>query len=257
MILRTRVAGILLAVLLVAGVSLGSDGSDSTQKRDVSPSVSLKSAAVVPKAVQAVPAGSVVRPKKIRKTGHTLDLAIDGEGYFQLMPANDSQNQEIYYTRCGRFQLDNQGHIVLHAAKRDWILTPSLQVRHESALIEITNDGLVGVTDINDLEKPGDHQEMVGNIQLICFPAETILPPCGDGIYRVNRKAAREAGIGSPGVEGRGALRQGCLEESNLDPQEKPDGRQKLQHRAKAIEEPARLLQPAVKPPAAIRDSGQ
>jgi flagellar basal-body rod protein FlgG len=257
MILRTRVAGILLAVLLVAGVSLGSDGSDSTQKRDASPSVTPKSAAVVAKAVQAVPPRPVARPTKIRKTGRALDLAIDGEGYFQLMRADDPQDLGMYVTRRGRFQLDNQGHIVLHAAKRDWILTPSLQVQHESALIEITNDGLVGVTDINDLEKPGDHQEMVGNIQLICFPAETILPPCGDGIYRVNRKAAREAGIGSPGVEGRGALRQGCLEESNLDPQEKPDGRQKLQHRAKAIEEPARLLHPAVKPSAAIRDSGQ
>jgi flagellar basal body rod protein FlgG len=254
---RTRVVGIMAASLLATRAALGSDGSDSTQKRDASPSVTPKSAAVVAKAVQAVPPRPIARPTKIRKTGRALDLAIDGEGYFQLMRADDPQDLGMYVTRRGRFQLDNQGHIVLHAAKRDWILTPSLQVRHESALIEITNDGLVGVTDINDLEKPGDHQEMVGNIQLICFPAETILPPCGDGIYRVNRKAAREAGIGSPGVEGRGALRQGCLEESNLDPQEKPDGRQKLQHRAKAIEEPARLLHPAVKPSAAIRDSGQ
>jgi flagellar basal-body rod protein FlgG len=254
---RTRVVGIMVASLLPATVALGSDGVDSTKKSGAAPSATRTSHAAVPRAGQAVPPRPVVRPKTIRKTGRALDLAIDGEGYFQLSPANDSQIREMYVTRCGRFQLDNQGHIVLHAAKRDWILTPSLQVQHESALIEITNDGLVGVTDINDLEKPGDHQEMVGNIQLICFPAETILPPCGDGIYRVNRKAAREAGIGSPGVEGRGALRQGCLEESNLDPQEKPDGRQKLQHRAKAIEEPARLLHPAVKPSAAIRDSGQ
>lgn len=203
---RTRVVGILLASLLVAGVSLGSDGSDSTQKREASPPVSRNSAAVVSEAVLAVPPRPVVRPTKIRKTGRALDLAIDGEGYFQLTPANDRQNRGMYVTRRGRFELDNQGRIVLHAAKRDWILTPGLQVQHESALIEITNDGLVGVTDINDLEKPGDNREMIGTIMLICFPAETTLPPCGDGIYRVNREAAREAVIGSPGFEGRGAL---------------------------------------------------
>src|SRR5580704_15345451 len=117
MILRTRVAGILLAVLLVAGVSLGSDGVDSTQKRDASPSVTPKSAAVVAKAVQAVPPRPVARPTKIRKTGRALDLAIDGEGYFQLMRADDPQDLGMYVTRRGRFQLDNQGHIVLHAAK--------------------------------------------------------------------------------------------------------------------------------------------
>jgi flagellar basal body rod protein FlgG len=245
MTLRTRVAGIMLAVLLVAGVSSGSDGVDSKQKRDASPSVSLKSAAVVPKAAQAVPAGSVVRPKKIRKTGHTLDLAIDGEGYFQLMPANDSQNQEIYYTRCGRFQLDNQGHIVLHAGKRDWILTPSIQVIEEWVQIEITNDGLVWVTDVNDLEKPDDRRVNVGSIQLACFPDVHALTPCGDGIYLVNRKGGRyECWIGNPGIEGRGELRQGCLEESTLDPQEKLDERQKLQRRTKAIEEAPRQLHP-------------
>ncbi len=159
----------------------------------------------------------------------------------------------MYVTRRGRFQLDNQGHLVLHAVKRDWILTPSLQVRHESALVEITNDGQVWVTDVSDLEKPDDNREMVGTIMLVWFPAETTLPPCGDGIYRVNRKAAREAWIGSPGIEGRGQLRQSCLEESNLDPQEKPDERQKPQHRTKTIEKGRAST---TVPAAAIGDSG-
>ncbi len=201
---RTRVVGIMLAVLLVR-VALGSDGVDSTKKSGAAPSATRTSPAAVPRAGQAGPHAPVVRLRKIRKTGHALDLAIDGEGYFQLMRADDPKDLGIYVTRRGRFVLDNQGRIVLHAGKRVWLLIPSFQVRHESALIEITSDGEVWVTDVNDLEKPGDHREMIGNIQLICFPAETTLPPCGDGIYRVNRKAAREAGIGSPGVEGRGA----------------------------------------------------
>ena len=202
---RTRVVGIMVASLLAARVALGSDGVDSTKKSGAAPSAYSNIARGRLQSRTSGSARACWSAKTNPQNGPRLDLAIDGEGYFQLMRADDPQDLGMYVTRRGRFQLDNQGHIVLHAAKRDWILTPSLQVRHESALIEITNDGLVGVTDINDLEKPGDHQEMVGNIQLICFPAETILPPCGDGIYRVNRKAAREAGIGSPGVEGRGS----------------------------------------------------
>src|ERR1700733_14116448 len=111
---RTRVVGIMAASLLATRAALGSDGSDSTQKRDASPSVTPKSAAVVAKAVQAVPPRPVARPTKIRKTGRALDLAIDGEGYFQLMRADDPQDLGMYVTRRGRFQLDNQGHIVLH-----------------------------------------------------------------------------------------------------------------------------------------------
>src|ERR1700730_11914985 len=136
---RTHVVGIMLASLVATRIALGSDGSDSTKKSGAPPSASRTSPAVVPKAGQAGPHGPVIRPKTIRKTGHALDLAIDGEGYFQLTPADDRQNREMYVTRRGRFVLDDQGHVVLHAAKRDWILTPSLQVRHESALIEITN----------------------------------------------------------------------------------------------------------------------
>jgi flagellar basal body rod protein FlgG len=70
-----------------------------------------------------------VRPKQIRKTGHALDLAIQGDGYFQLMRADDPGDLGMYVTRRGRFHLDDQGHLVLSAAKRHWILTPSLQVR--------------------------------------------------------------------------------------------------------------------------------
>jgi len=250
MTLRTRVAGIMLAVLPVAGASLGSDGGDSTKKSEAA-SATRTSPAVVPKTVQSIPPRPVGRSKKILKTGHALDLAIKGDGYFQLRRADDPQDLGMYVTRRGRFELDNRGRIVLHAGKRAWLLIPWLEVRHESALIEITNEGLVWVTDVNDLTKPGDQREMIGNIQLVSFPAETNLPHCGDGIYRVNRNAAREAWFGSPGVEGRGELRQGCLEGSNVDPQEKRDERQKLQQGTKAIQEPARLLHPAAELPAA------
>ncbi len=76
------------------------------------------------------------------------------------------------------------------------------------------------MTDVNDLAKSDDHREMVGMIQLARFDAATTLTPCGDGIYRATGKGARSVSIGNPGFE-RGELRQGCLEESTFDAQEK------------------------------------
>jgi flagellar basal body rod protein FlgG len=215
-----------LASLFGARVALGSDGSGSTTPSGAAPSAARTSPEVAPPDAKAVPRKPGARPKRIRKTGRALDLAIQGDGYFQLMRADDPRDLGMYVTRLGRFHLDDQGHLVLSAAKRHWILTPSLQVNHESALIEITNDGQVWVTDVDDLTKPGDHREIIGTIMLMCFSAETTLPPCGDGIYRVSRKAAREGWIGAPGSEGRGQLRQGCLEESNVGAQERRDDSQ-------------------------------
>jgi flagellar basal body rod protein FlgG len=261
MALVARTAGIIVAIFLVAGMS--PDGSESKQTNEASPSSfqipgkpaiattseppakeqsssrshvadKTKAAAPFPQALKAAPPTRVSRSGKIRKTGHALDIAIEGEGYFQLTPADDSHTRETYVTRSGRFEVDNQNRIVLHGQKRDWILTPSLRLPVESALIEITTDGLFWVTDIKDLEKPDDNRMMIGNIQLI-VPADCSFTPCGDGVFVIRWNGKHHpAWIGTPGIEGRGELRQACLEGSNVDPREELEELQKLQRQSDA-----------------------
>jgi flagellar basal-body rod protein FlgG len=264
MTLVTRAAGIVLAILIVAGISFG---SDPTQKKEASTSASpqtpgksatattsnllanerssnrspiaggTKSAAVIRKTVQVAATTTIVRSGKIRKTGHALDIAIDGEGYFQLTPADDSDAGETYVTRYGRFEVDNQNRIVLHGQKRDWILTPSIRLPVESALIEITTDGLFWVTDIKDLEKPDDNRMMIGTIQLV-VPADCTFTPCGDGVFLIRWNGKHHtAWIGNPGIDGRGELRQGCLEESSVSRRQEFDDRRKAQDRARVFQE--------------------
>lgn len=43
-------------------------------------------------------------------TQNSLDLAISGEGFFVLSP--DASSSDVFYSRAGAFQVDNQGYIV-------------------------------------------------------------------------------------------------------------------------------------------------
>ena len=48
------------------------------------------------------------RTGSIQTTGRQLDVAIEGEGFFEL----EDVNGEICYTRCGSFYLDDAGYLV-------------------------------------------------------------------------------------------------------------------------------------------------
>ncbi|MEO5344375.1 MAG: flagellar hook-basal body complex protein, partial [Gammaproteobacteria bacterium SHHR-1] len=51
-------------------------------------------------------------------TGNSLDLAMNGEGFF----ITKSPNDEIYYTRAGQFSVDKDGYVVNHAERRVQVL---------------------------------------------------------------------------------------------------------------------------------------
>jgi flagellar basal-body rod protein FlgG len=184
-----------------------------------------------------------VRPGKIRRTDRALDVAIEGAGYFEVAPAEVAAGPELYCTRCGRFELDNQGRFVLRGMKRDWLLIPITYVPDGMTKIDITSGGLEYAT-------VDDDRTMIGELNLHSLPADCNLTPCGDSVFLVRFNCKRRSHwIGNPGIQGRGELRQGCLEESNVDPQQELDDLQRLQQHADALEQAARLLHPDAKPP--------
>src|SRR5271165_4117580 len=72
-------------------------------------------------------------------TGNPLDLAIQGQGFFQVkMP-----NGETAYTRAGMFHLDNQGNIVTADGKA---LDPAITIPAGAQNITIGSDGTVSDT---------------------------------------------------------------------------------------------------------------
>src|SRR5579885_2816667 len=91
-------------------------------------------------------------------TGNPLDLAIQGDGFFQVtLPSG-----ETAYTRSGTFHMDAQGNVVTSEGDP---MEPSITIPPGASSITIGADGTVSVT------QPGQQAaEQVGNVQLALFP---------------------------------------------------------------------------------------
>jgi len=138
-------------------------------------------------------------------TGNPLDLAIQGQGFFQVkLPSG-----EIAYTRAGTFQLDSSGNIVTADGNP---LQPAIAIPSNALTITIGTDGTVSVT------QPGQTAaQTVGSIQLALFPNPGGLNSMGNNLFLATT-ASGDPVVGTPGgTEGLGTLQQGVLEQSNVN----------------------------------------
>jgi flagellar basal-body rod protein FlgG len=137
-------------------------------------------------------------------TGNALDLGIEGGGYFQIqMP--DGRNG---YTRAGNFNLSAEGKIVTADGMP---LVPDIQIPAGAESITIGTDGtvsarLAGQTDITEL----------GKIETARFANSAGLESIGNNLL-VETPASGAPQTGAAGSDGRGAIRQGSLEGSNVN----------------------------------------
>jgi flagellar basal-body rod protein FlgG len=140
-----------------------------------------------------------------QQTGNSLDLAIQGLGYFQvLMP-----NGQTAYTRSGSFHLDSQGNVVTADGNA---LQPTLTIPADATSITVGTDGTVTVT------QPGQTQsQQIGQIQLATFPNPGGLNSIGTNLL-LPTSSSGDPIVGNPGgSEGLGTLVQGSLEQSNVN----------------------------------------
>jgi len=141
----------------------------------------------------------------LSSTGNPLDLAIQGNGFFQILLPNG----QLGYTRSGSFQPDSQGNLV--TANGD-ALQPALNIPASATNITIGSDGTVSAT------LPGQTQaQQIGVIQLARFQNPGGLNSVGNNIY-LPTTASGEATVGTPGSsDGLGTIQQGMLEQSNVN----------------------------------------
>lgn len=144
-------------------------------------------------------AGGALQP-----TRSPLDLAIDGNGFFELEDINGNR----FYTRAGRFSLDDEGYL---AATNGMRLSAGPQVPQGASDILISAEGELSA------KLDGDEQRTVlGTIELTMFATTEGLESAGDNLFRAG------AGTGGPlpmvaGEGGSGRLQQGYLEAANVD----------------------------------------
>lgn len=141
----------------------------------------------------------------LNQTGNPLDLAIQGQGFFQIqLPSG-----EIAYTRSGEFHLDQTGIIVDAQGNQ---LQPAITIPPSATNVTIGSDGTVSV------QLPGQQQaQQVGSLQLATFANPGGLSSAGNN-YFLETTASGNPIVGVPGgAEGLGTIQQGYLENSNVD----------------------------------------
>ncbi len=174
-------------------------------------SVSSRPGEAVPGGVvsgQGVRLASVYRVSEqgsLSSTSNPFDLAIQGEGYFQvLLPNGDTA-----FTRDGTFQLNGTGQMVTHDG---FTLEPGISIPDGAIDVTINASGEVLV-----VEKIGEEATNVGTLQIATFPNQGGLEALGDNLYR-ETTASGPAAVNNPGSVGYGSVLQGFVESSNVDP---------------------------------------
>ena len=145
-------------------------------------------------------------------TGGELDVAITGNGFFQV---TDSGGQ-IVYTRAGTFTLNANGQIVLASADQNLLLEPAITIPQGATDITITENGTVSYREPGPT--PGSFTVTnAGTIQLASFTNFGGLLQLGDNLYS-ETDASGPPVQDIPGANGLGTLQQGFLEASNVEP---------------------------------------
>lgn len=130
----------------------------------------------------------------LQSTGNSLDLGIEGDGYFTI-----ETPRGIRFTRDGQFTRGTEGDLVTRSgfALMDENNAP-IQIPADTTEITVGKNGEVFA---------GDNQ--VARIQLVDFNNPQALIHTADGLYKAD---------GAPKPAENGRIQQGMLENSNVNP---------------------------------------
>jgi flagellar basal-body rod protein FlgG len=141
----------------------------------------------------------------LNTTANPLDLALDGPGYFQVELPPGGQ---IGFTRAGNFTISNDGTLV---TSQGYALQPAIQIPAGAQSISIAPDGTVSAI------TPGNAEPaLLGQLSIASFINPAGLRAIGDN-FLVETAASGPAEVGAGGENGRGQVRQGALESSNVN----------------------------------------
>lgn len=138
------------------------------------------------------------------QTGNSLDLAVDGRGFFQILLPDGA----VAYTRDGSFQLNAQGQIVTASG---YVLQPGITIPASTRSVSVGGDGTVSVVTAGSATPT-----QVGTLQLADFINPAGLQPIGKNLY-LETAASGSSQPGTPGLSGLGTLAQGSVESSNVN----------------------------------------
>jgi flagellar basal-body rod protein FlgG len=140
----------------------------------------------------------------LTQTSNSLDLAVRGNGYFQVtLPSGDTA-----YTRDGTFGLSPEGQIV---TADGYVVAPGITIPPNATSVTINSNGQVQAS-LSGQTAPST----VGTLELATFPNEAGLDAQGDNLF-LQSTASGNPGTGTPGAPGFGTVMQGYIETSNVN----------------------------------------
>jgi len=134
----------------------------------------------------------------LKQTGNPLDLAIEGNGFFEItLPNGDTA-----YSRNGAFKVDSEGTLV---NGQGFPLAQGITLETGAKDISISENGLISYTLKGTLTKAGP-------IQLFNFINPAGLSPQGNSLFSATNNSGDPVEVENNRIK----LRQGMLESSNV-----------------------------------------
>ncbi len=172
----------------------------------------------------------------IVQTGNELDIAVEGEGFFQIQMPDGTTS----YSRAGAFKRDGQGRVV---TPEGYPLLPEMVIPSNATQIAIGNDGTMSA-----LQSGQTSPTTIGTIQLATFQNPSGLSSLGHNLYKPT-DISGDASTGTPGQNGIGTVSQGFLEMSNVSVMEEMVnmivGQRAYEINSKAVQAADEMLQQA------------
>lgn len=133
-------------------------------------------------------------PGVVQYTDNPLDVMINGEGYFVV----EDGNGNTFYTRAGNFQRGPAGQLMTHSGEF---------VVGAAGRIEVGETGQIYVDETGQIFADG---EVLGQFQLVNFPAPTYLHQAGRSLLSETPESGAPEPVAAPAIVG------GALERSNV-----------------------------------------
>ncbi len=128
----------------------------------------------------------------VQRTGRSLDLAINGPGFFKVAGEDGFQ-----YTRQGNFKLDQQGNLVTAVGE--------LQVVNNEGPVSFPHQNV----DVNHQGQVLVEGVQIGQLNLYTAENNDDFQEKGNGLWELRESATEQAATGE--------IVQGCLEQSNVN----------------------------------------
>ena len=140
-------------------------------------------------------------------TQRQFDLALDGEGFFRVTLSDG----RIAYTRDGSLNVDADGNLV---TSEGFLTDPQFTIPANTIGITIDSTGQIFAVTADAPEAP----QQLGQFTLTRFINPSGLESVGDNLYLESAASGNPIdGIAGDRAQGFASIRQGFLEESNVD----------------------------------------